>query len=252
MAESDQTSRPDAPDTLSSHPIVTVSHALLVVVAAFLAAVVVAGFGQNVLLSLGLQRDSLVYRTALSALQFLGFGVGVGGYLSITDNWDLVDVRAPTLRDLGWILGGLVAILLAARGISYLLSMLGVQVAQNQVIEIGKQNPRYFLYMIPVSLLFVGPFEELVFRGGVQGLLRRSWGPRVAIPIASVLFGFAHWLALTGGGGKVAYVLIAATLALVLGTAYEYTENLVVPAVIHGGYNAALFLIQYAVATGTV
>jgi hypothetical protein len=105
--------------------------------------------------------------------------------------------------------------------------------------------------MIPVAILLVGPFEELVFRGGVQGILRRTWGPGVAIVVASVLFGLVHWIALTGAGGsRVPYVTVAATLGLVLGYLYERSRNLVVPAVVHGLYNTVLFGAQYLSATG--
>jgi membrane protease YdiL (CAAX protease family) len=33
--------------------------------------------------------------------------------------------------------------------------------------------------------------------------------------------------------------------ALVFGTVYELTENLVVPAMVHGAYNATLFTLLY-------
>jgi hypothetical protein len=187
---------------------------------------------------------------AVSALQFLGFGVGVAGYLAASGDWALLRVRVPTLRDVAWTVGGVVAILVAAAGVGQVLSALGVQVAQNQVIVAGQQNPEWFLYMIPVSLLFVGPFEELVFRGGVQGLLRRAWGPTAAIAIAAGLFGVVHWIALTGAGSRLSYVAVAATLGLILGALYERTDNLAVPAVVHGSYNSVLFAVQYASATG--
>lgn len=234
------------------HPVLSVTHALLVIVAAFLGAIVIVGFSESALQGLGVATESLAGQAVLMALQFVGFGLGVAGYFSITDRWDLIDIRTPTLRDLTWVLGGLLAILFAAQALSFLLSLLGVSVAQNQVVVAGKENPRYFLYMVPVTLLFVGPFEELVFRGTVQGLLRETWDPEIAIPVASLLFGFAHWLALTGGGSRLPYVLVAGVLALILGIAYEYTDNLLVPATIHGGYNAVLFLVQYAIATGAV
>jgi membrane protease YdiL (CAAX protease family) len=54
------------------------------------------------------------------------------------------------------------------------------------------------------------------------------------------------------GEGKLVYVGIAFILALVLGATYEYTDNLTVPAVIHGAYNAIQFTIAYLTATGGV
>ena len=50
--------------------------------------------------------------------------------------------------------------------------------------------------------------------------------------------------------GKFAYLGVVFALALVLGATYELTDNLVVPALIHGAYNAVQFGIQYLAATG--
>ncbi|MFB6194938.1 MAG: lysostaphin resistance A-like protein, partial [Haloplanus sp.] len=167
-------------------------------------------------------------------------------------DWDLLQVKMPSLRQVGLVAVGVVVLVFAQVAIARLLTALGVRVAQNQVVATGQQDPRYFLYMIPVAILLVGPFEELVFRGGVQGILRRTWGPSVAIVVASVLFGLLHWFALTGSGAvaKVPYVTVAAMLGLVLGYLYERSRNLVVPAVVHGLYNTVLFGAQYLAATG--
>jgi membrane protease YdiL (CAAX protease family) len=225
---------------------------LLLIVGAFLCAIAVVGLGSNALVGAGVvARGTLEFRVVAAVLQFVGFGVGVAGYLFITRDWDLVRIRTPTLRAVGLIAAGVVALVIAQLVIARLLTVLGIQVAQNQVVATGQQDPRYFLYMIPVAILLVGPFEELVFRGGVQGILRRTWGPWVAIVVASVLFGLVHWVALTGGSGsRVPYVTVAATLGLVLGYLYERSRNLVVPAVVHGLYNTVLFGVQYLSATG--
>ncbi|WP_251329328.1 CPBP family intramembrane glutamic endopeptidase [Haloplanus pelagicus] len=227
---------------------------LLLVLAAFLTATAVVGLGANALTAAGLlTRGTLEYRVVGAVLQFVGFGVAVGGYLAITRDWDLVRISRPSLRQVGLIAVGVVALVGAQIVIARLLTALSVEVAQNQVVVTGQQDPRYFLYMIPVAVLLVGPFEELVFRGGVQGILRRTWGPAVAIALSSVLFGLVHWIALTGGGGsRVPYVTVAATLGLVLGYLYERSRNLVVPALVHGLYNTVLFGAQYLSATGAV
>lgn len=231
----------------------TVTQAVLVVFVVFLSAFAVAGLGANALLSAGVfEQGGIRLRVALTVLQFVGFAVGVGGYLVLTDNRDLVRIRSPSLRDVGWATAGVVGIVFAAAAVGQLLSALGVDVAQNQVVETGRSNPRFFLYMIPVSLLFVGPFEELVFRGTVQGLLRRAWTSWGAILVASAMFGIVHYVALTGTGSRLSYIAVAATLGIILGYLYERTENLLVPAAVHGVYNSLLFVVQYGLATGLV
>jgi membrane protease YdiL (CAAX protease family) len=227
---------------------------VLVVVLAFLGAVVLASAADALLRGAGLATDGLAYRVLVNGAQFVGFGVGVAGYLAATDDWALVRdrLRAPTVRDAGYLALGVVVLLGASTVIGQVLAALGVEVAQNQVIVAGRDDPTFFLLMIPVSILFVGPFEELVFRGGLQGLLRRAWGPAPAVVLASAGFGAVHLFALGGSGSRVTYLVVAATLGLVLGVAYERTENLLVPAGAHGLYNATLFSVQYAVATGMV
>lgn len=187
---------------------------------------------------------------AITVAQFLGMGVLGYVYLRWRGETDLFGIGVPDLRDVAAVVVGFVAIFLAAVALTQVVRLLGVQSATNQVVEQGQQNPDIFLYMIPVTILLVAPAEELLFRGIVQGLLRRVSGVVPAILLGSALFGVAHWLALTGGGSRLTYVAIAAVLGLVLGTAYELTENLTVPIVIHGLWNAFLFGSQYAAASG--
>lgn len=230
-------------------------HAVLVVLVVFLSAVAVATPVRGLLVGGPVVADSPLDQALTTGLQFVGFFVGVALYLGALREWDLVRgrVRTPTSRDLVWTVGGLVGLLGLSVTLSAVLGALGIEMAQNQVITQGDRNPVLYLYLLPVTLLLVAPAEELVFRGVVQGLFRRVVGPAPAIAAASVLFGVAHWLALTGGGGgRVSYVLVAAVLGVVLGVAYERTANLVVPTLIHGLYNVSRFLLGYVVATGLV
>ena len=75
------------------------------------------------------------------------------------------------------------------------------------------------------------------------------FGPGLAIGLASVVFAGLHWVALTGGSpaGNLAALGVLLVPAIVLGAAYEYTGNIVVPALIHGFYNATLFTLLYVV-----
>lgn len=235
--------------------LVSLGKGLLVVVLAFLGALVLASLARRGLLSAGVGEATTAHRVLVSVAQFLGFGLGVAGYLGATDDWSLVTdrVRRPTARDAGYLVVGIVVLLVAANVVGRLLAQFGIEVAQNSVILAGQDDPTFFLWMVPVSILLVGPFEELVFRGGLQGLLRRTWGPTPAVVLASAGFGAVHLPALIGGQqGALVYVLVAAALGVVLGVAYERTGNLLVPAGAHGLYNATLFSVQYAAATGLV
>jgi membrane protease YdiL (CAAX protease family) len=135
--------------------------------------------------------------------------------------------------------------------IGIVITAIGADQAQNTVVTMGQQNPELFLLMIPITILFVGPGEELVFRGVVQGLFRRRYGAVPAIVIASILFGVAHYTALAGGG-KLTYIIVTILLGLILGGLYERTNNILVPIVVHGIYNAILFGSQWIIAVNEI
>lgn len=176
---------------------------------------------------------------AIAYVSFRGFGL------------DFIPFRVPSKRDVGVIalgIGGIFVLFLIA---SVVARSLGLESAQNQIVTAGRQNPELFLLMIPISLVLVGPGEELLYRGIVQGTLRESIHPRYAIIGASAIFASIHLFSLLGSG-KIVYIAIAFLLALILGAIYEYTENLIVPAIVHGVYNAIQFAGAYIVTTGAL
>jgi hypothetical protein len=224
-------------------------------VGGFIVAVVVVAIGAFVvlpLLGISLQNQPTLSYPVTTILQGLGFGIAVGGYLKFSGRTGLVKVRFPDLRDAVATIVGVVLLLLALAGVSYLFQLFGIQAAQNQIEEVGMNNPEVMLYMIPLAFLVIGPGEELLFRGAIQGLFRESYAPIPAIALSSALFAVAHFIALSGGslGAKVATISALFALSLVLGATYEYTDNLVVPSLVHGAYDAIIFTLIYAQATG--
>ncbi|MDS0478388.1 type II CAAX endopeptidase family protein [Natrinema sp. 1APR25-10V2] len=180
-------------------------------------------------------------------------GVTYGGiaiiYLKVRNlDFEFVPFSIPSKRDLVITVIGTVGILGLLFAMSSAISYLGLESAQNKVVEIGQQSPATFLLLILLSFLLVGPGEELLFRGLVQGVLRESFTPVRAIVLASALFASLHLFSLTGNG-KLVYIGITFVLALVLGATYEYTENIIVPSLIHGAYNAIQFAFAYLAAT---
>jgi membrane protease YdiL (CAAX protease family) len=224
-------------------------------VAGFITALVVLFVGVQALRAAGVAvQEQPVLVIGLSiVLQGLGFGIAVAIYMAITRKFDLLKYRLPTLRDLGWAGGGLVALFVGYLAIAIVVSQLGIDTADNAIVEQGRQNPQLVLYLIPLAILVVGPSEELLFRGAIQGVLRRAYAPVPAIVIASALFGVAHVFALSGSGtGVLVYIVVTFVLGCILGYVYERTDNLVVPALIHGVYNAILFSLLYVQVSGGV
>lgn len=183
-------------------------------------------------------------------------GVTFGGiavlYLKRRDlGFGFIPVSLPDKRDSAVIVGGSIALLGLLFVASSVISALGLSSAQNQIVEVGQENPGVFLLLIPLQFLLVGPGEELLFRGLIQGTLRETLHPARAIVLASALFASIHLFSLTGDG-KLVYIGTAFVLALVLGTAYEYTGNLTVPAFMHATYNAVQFAGAYLTSTGGI
>jgi membrane protease YdiL (CAAX protease family) len=183
-------------------------------------------------------------------------GVTFGGialiYLAVRDiEPGFVSFSVPDLRGTITTVVGILVLIALLVATSWVLSTFGLEAAQNQVVEIGQQNPKVFLLLVPLSFLLVGPGEELLFRGLVQGTLRESLSPARAIVLASALFASIHLFSLSGEG-KLIYIGLVFVLALVLGGIYEYTGNLTVPALVHGAYNAVQFAVAYLNATGGI
>ena len=197
-------------------------------------------------------RPSLRLLLSTVLLQGVTFGGITIVYLKVRNlDYGFAPFTIPDRQDAVVILGGIVALIGLLLTASSVISSLGLKSAQNQVVEIGQQNPAVFLLLIPLSFLLIGPGEELLFRGLVQGTLREAIHPTPAVVLASALFASIHLFSLSGEG-KLVYIGVAFVLALVLGATYEYTGNLTVPALVHGGYNAIQFAGAYVTTIGSI
>lgn len=219
----------------------------------------VAGIVTLVVLARALQglgvpvREQIVVQYGLSILALQGFGfiITVLVFFRLSDRFDIIRIRWPTLPDLGYAVAGVVGLLVLLAGLSGLYAVFGVETPQTSIVEDGLENPELALYLIPLTYLFVGPGEELLFRGAIQGMLGEAYARVPAIVIASVIFAFAHTMNVLGAAPPqiVAYLFVIFTLSLLLGALYEVTDNILVPIFVHGTYNSLTFLQLYYVAT---
>lgn len=184
---------------------------------------------------------------SLVLIQGIAFGGVAIAYLHFRDlTWAFIPIEVPSARELLWIGSGYVLALLSAFVGALVVMLTRVEAASNRAGEVGLQHPEILLLLIPASFLLIGPGEELLFRGVVQGTIRERFGPVSAVIIASAFFAAVHFAALSGGtGARLVTIGVLFLPSLVFGAAYELTENLVVPAVIHGAYNATLFTILF-------
>ncbi|MFC7069447.1 CPBP family intramembrane glutamic endopeptidase [Halobaculum lipolyticum] len=229
---------------------VRVGQAVLAIVAGVVAASALVPAFEWLATALGFGAESAVTAAFVTVGNVAGFAVAGVVFLFYAGDLDLLRVRRPTARDAAVAVVGTVGLIVAGYAILFAFSTAGLTPSTNRALE---NPPGYFLLMIPLSFLAVAVGEEVLFRGVVQGELRRALGPAGAIVGASVLFGLLHYLAGTGTPGeRLVYVAVAALLGVGLGAMYEYTGNLVVPVVVHGAYNAVQFAVQYLSATGAI
>ena len=217
---------------------------LMLVVGGLCVGVVITSFAVSLLPLIGVQATITATTLVGTICQGIGFGLTVVFFVLVRDYDDLIGLRWPTWRDLAWVIGGFIALFIASAGAGIVFSQLGIEIAQHQIQQIGAKHPELLLYMVLLSFLVIGPGEELLFRGAIQGTLRRVYAPIPGILVASALFSVPHIISVAANGAF-AYLIVVFILGIILGTIYEWTDNLVVPALVHGAYNAITFISIY-------
>lgn len=213
----------------------------------FVAAIVGGSVGVSLWASaapaVGVAEGTTAFRIFETVAQFAGLVAPLALFVVAAGDRSLLAWARPDRRQTAIAVGGAAVLYVGQVALITAFSVVELSPSQNPAIDPATHERQYFLLMVPVSLLVVGPAEELLVRGGIQGLLKRAWGPWPAILGASALFGSLHYIG--GGTGALTYVALSFLLGSLLGYLYEYTGNLVVPVVAHGGYNAVLYAIQY-------
>lgn len=191
----------------------------------------------------------------LFVMNFVGFFAVGWAYLRWRDesvfDTSLYELAVPSLRQVGQVLAGLVVLFVVLGVISNVAAQFGLSPSENVTQTLGEGNPELLLYLIPIALLLNGPIEEFLFRGLVQGLFRDAYGILPGVVLSAAVFGVVHYFAVSGGGGDIVYTLtIITALGALLGVLYEWSENLLVPGLVHGLFNAIQYASLYLVTTG--
>ncbi len=215
------------------------------------------------LISIGLPNGPVLVGLAL--LQFAWF-VALGLWFLRRRGYDWAGVRAylgievPSLKQIGLVLVTWVGIIITAGIVLTVVTEIAAELvgpgnaepAENSTGEAIAANPEIVVFAVLGMLLVVGPAEETLFRGVIQNRLRESLSTIPAILLASLLFALAHVFALAGGGSPTGVAITMSVLfvtSLGLGWIYEYTENLVVPALLHGFHNSVVVIATVSAAT---
>jgi membrane protease YdiL (CAAX protease family) len=198
--------------------------------------------------------------TVRLGLNAVALGLGTGTVALVYFRWtdrtrSYLDVSVPSKRDVGYVVGGVVALLGLQILVGVAFDQLGVETASHSTETAASSgNPEVLLLLIPASWLVIGPGEELLYRNVIQKSLYDRFGEWGAVLIASVAFALAHIPAYAAGASAGALLLtlvVIFLLSLVLGAAYLRTGNVVVSTLIHGTFDAVVFAAMYVQLTGT-
>lgn len=211
-----------------------------------LAALVVPEAFRVFLTGLG-YRDEVVIFVIAGSVATLSLGVLAVVYLRSVHQVK-IPLHRPAGREWGWVVVGTIVPIVLLLLVDVVAVLIGGETADTAAAQLDVP-PIFFVYAIVWSLIAIGPIEELLFRGVIQGRLREAFGPGAAISLAAVGFGIGHLPSYLVAGASplstgVLVALSAITLnAILLGAIYERTANLAVVILAHGLTDAIVFAI---------
>jgi hypothetical protein len=188
---------------------------------------------------------ALVVFTALGQVVLLAMG-----YLFVTRRLGGVKAGVPSVEHLGLVALGSVLVLGVVFGGSEALATVGLAAPADAMLVAAESQPLILLAFAALSLLLIGPAEELFFRGAVQGNLRTAFGPVTAIGLTSLLFGAVHVTSFLSAGVALSPAVLGSLSlnvlsAVVFGALYERSGTLTVPVLVHGLTNAIGLVVVY-------
>jgi membrane protease YdiL (CAAX protease family) len=186
--------------------------------------------------------------TIIVTAQAGGFALTAVGYLLYhRRGFRYVRLLLPSARAAAVGLLGLVGLLVGVVAVNAMLRTFGlVRGPGHAIVGYSRNQPWVLLRFAALSVFLVAPAEELLFRGVLQTRLADAYGPTFGIVFTSLLFALAHVPAY-GTAALLGVVVALFLLGVLFGFLYEVTDNLLAPILVHGVYNAALFMVLYAI-----
>ncbi|WP_135805900.1 CPBP family intramembrane glutamic endopeptidase [Halorussus marinus] len=212
------------------------------------------GIAFSVLLSIPVfvvSLDALTQFVAALVLSELGFVAAALAFLYATGRGlGYLDVGRLNRRAIGLVVAGTVGLFVFRLAAILAAQALGLPLAGNSVTQLAEEGLlETLLALVPLSVVVVGPAEELLFRGVVQRYLSEELSMFGAVALASVLFALVHVPTTFVATPDLAAVSVTLTilfgLSMLLGYLYVWTGNLLVPVLVHGFYDALLFGLAY-------
>lgn len=193
---------------------------------------------QGFVLSVAVLQLVFFIGVSLAYLRYRGLSLpDIGVSMPGLEGWIVLGVGFVSMIVL-WLVGSIASFVVGQR--------LGIEREPQAIFEIAQQDPFIFVLLGTLSLLVVGPAEELLFRGVIQTRLRETFGVAAAVTIATAIFALIHITGFGSLGAGLLGVSVLFFVGFVLAFAYEYTGNLVVVAIMHGLFNATQATLGYA------
>ncbi len=152
------------------------------------------------------------------------FGAVTAGLAALTfsQGWirkRTLGIELPTPKELLVGAGSVVALLGIALLVGFVTEQLGVPSSEHSLLTEDRAIGYYVLLAV-VSVLLIGPVEELLFRGLIQNFVRPAFGSAGAVVWTSILFAIIHLpVYLTMGFSSAVASLVAIfALSLVMGS----------------------------------
>jgi hypothetical protein len=192
---------------------------------------------------------SLVGFAALFVASYVGFLLTAFGFLRYAGKGlDYFDLEWPSRRDLKYVGGGIVAIFAVVLALGILYALLELETTPNAITEPGYEDPNFLLVLVPLVIFVNAPAEELLFRNVVQKSLYGPFSRRGAVVTTSAIFALVHIPSYYHPDPAViaSSIVVIFGGSLVFGWVYARTDNLVVPSLVHGLFNAIQVLLLYS------
>lgn len=199
----------------------------------------------SILLGTGISLDELNFPSAIIIIpinESLILGITLFFAKQKGSNLKQLGLRKPSYKII--LIGAFAAVFLLflAGGISVFEEIVfGPDPDAEFLVKAILPNSNYqLIILVSISLILVGPIEELAFRGFLQRGFENSFGKINGFLIASTLFGLIHGL------NSPYSILPVTVVSLFLGYIWQKTQgNTTATAWIHGLYDAMAIVIAY-------
>jgi membrane protease YdiL (CAAX protease family) len=188
---------------------------------------------------IAVERDFRMLSWPLLTATFVSYAVALAlvfGLLPLLAQRSLreLGLRAPRLGDLGWGIGGAIAMVGVAAAVGSLQEhVLHLKADEVQVHMLRAARGSLVAGFVFLACIAAPFFEELSFRGFLFNALLRYLPMWLAVLLSGALFGLAHWLP-----GNLGAIVPLAAVGMVLAGIYYRTASLAAAMLAHAFFNS--------------